>query len=189
MGEQPLTNLLKDAFKLPDPLKQQLDLALERIDLQLLKLGQAEVRFGQKHKAIFAKVYEAYTKHETTCACGFAYELAETRKILCLIINSKSVFEQIAFRLRAASEIGDVVCSLGSAVEAFGCVKAKLAYFFPEVENTWSEIENLLSGILNDACLNSKITIDFDANKKEANKILTEAATITEQRIKEKFPN
>jgi division protein CdvB (Snf7/Vps24/ESCRT-III family) len=74
-------------------------------------------------------------------------------------------------------------------VEAFGCVKAKLAYFFPEVENTWSEIENLLSGILNDACLNSKITIDFDANKKEANKILTEAATITEQRIKEKFPN
>lgn len=187
--EQPFTNRLKDAVKPPGPLKPRLDFAVRRIELQVQKLDQATDRFGQRDKAIFARIVDAYTKHDTARANVFANELAEVRKMSRLIINAKLALEQITLRLRTVSELSDVVSTLGPAVGVLRSVRAGLTSVFPEAESELGEIGNMLSGIMIEAGQGSGMTLNFDTVNEDAGKILTEAATVAEQRIKEKFPD
>jgi division protein CdvB (Snf7/Vps24/ESCRT-III family) len=188
--EAPFTNRLKDAVKPPGPLKPRLDFAVRRIELQVQKLDQATERFSQRDKAIFARIVDAYTKHDTARANVFANELAEVRKMEKLIINARLALEQIVLRLRTVSELGDVVSTLGPAVGVLRSVRAGLTSVFPEAENELGEIGNMLSGIMIEAGQGSSgMTLNFDSVNEDASKILTEAATVAEQRVKEKFPD
>ena len=187
--EQPFTNRIKDAVKPPGPLKPRLDFAVRRIELQVQKLDQATDRFTQRDKAIFARIVDAYSKHDTARANVFANELAEVRKMERLIMNAGLALEQIVLRLRTVSELGDVVSTLGPAVGVLRSVKAGLVSVFPEAENELGEIGNMLSGIMIEAGSGSGMTLNFDSVNEDASKILNEAATVAEQRIKEKFPD
>ena len=186
--EQPFTNRLKEAVKPPGPLRPRLDFAVRRIELQVQKLDQATDRFSQRDKTIFARIVDAYTKHDAARANVFANELAEIRKMERLIINAGLALEQIVLRLRTVTELGDVVSTLGPAVGVLRSVRAGLASVFPEAENELGEIGNLLSGIMIEAGQSSGMTLNFDTVNEDAQGILTEAATVAEQRMKEKFP-
>jgi division protein CdvB (Snf7/Vps24/ESCRT-III family) len=186
--EQPLTQRIKEAVVSPGPLKPRLDFAVRRIELQIQKLDQASERFSQRDKAIFARIVDAYTKHDTARANVFANELAEIRKMERLIMNARLALEQIVLRLRTVSELGDVVSTLGPAIGVLRTVRTGLASIFPEAETELGEIGNLLSGIMIEAGQSSGMTLNFDTVNEDAQKILTEAATVAEQRIKEKFP-
>jgi division protein CdvB (Snf7/Vps24/ESCRT-III family) len=187
--QQPFTNRIKDAVKPPGALKPRLDFAVRRIELQVQKLDQATDRFTQRDKAIFARIVDAYTKHDTARANVFANELSEVRKMERLIINARLALEQIVLRLRTVSELGDVVSTLGPAVGVLRSVKSGLVSVFPEAENELGEIGNMLSGIMIEAGQGSGMTLNFDSVNEDASKILNEAATVAEQRIKEKFPD
>jgi division protein CdvB (Snf7/Vps24/ESCRT-III family) len=186
--DQPFTDRIKDAVKPPGPLKPRLDFAVRRIELQVQKLDQATERFNQRDKAIFARIVDAYTKHDSSRANVFANELAEVRKMERLIINARLALEQIVLRLRTVSELGDVVSTLGPAVGVLRSVRAGLVSVFPEAENELGEIGNMLSGIMIEAGQGSGMTLNFDTVNEDAAKILTEAATVAEQKIKDKFP-
>ncbi len=185
---EPFTTRIKEAVRPPGPLKPRLDFAVRRIELQIQKLDQATERFSQRDKAIFARIVDAYTKHDTARANVFANELAEIRKMERLIINARLALEQIVLRLRTVSELGDVVSTLGPAVGVLRTVRTGLASVFPEAENELGEIGNLLSGIMIEAGQSSGMTLNFDTVNEDAQKILSEAATVAEQKIKEKFP-
>ena len=187
--EQPFSNRLKEAVRPPGPLKPRLDFAVRRIELQVQKLDQATERFGQRDKTIFARIVDAYTKHDTARANVFANELAEIRKMEKLIMNARLALEQIVLRLRTVSELGDVVSTLGPAVGVLRSVRAGLVSVFPEAENELGEIGNMLSGIMMEAGQGSGMTLNFDSVNEDAAKILSEASSVAEQRIKEKFPD
>ncbi len=186
--DAPFGNRIRDAVKTPGPLKPRLDFAVRRIELQIQKLDQATDRFGQRDKTIFARIVDAYTKHDSSRANVFANELAEIRKMERLIINARLALEQIVLRLRTVSELGDVVSTLGPAVGVLRSVKAGLVSVFPEAESELGEIGNMLSGIMMEAGSGSGMTLNFDNVNEDAGKILNEAATVAEQRIKDKFP-
>lgn len=187
-GNQPFTKRIKEAVNPPGPLKPRLDFAVRRIELQVQKLDQATERFSQRDKAIFARIVNAYTKHDTARANVFANELSEVRKMEQLIINARLALEQITLRLRTVSELGDVVSTLGPAVGVLQTVKSGLVSVFPEAENELGEIGNMLSGIMMEAGQGSGMTLNFDSVNEDASKILEEAATVAEQKVKDKFP-
>ncbi|MEM1564072.1 MAG: Snf7 family protein [Candidatus Bathyarchaeia archaeon] len=186
--EQPLTERIKEAVRPPGPLKPRLDMAVRRIELQIQKLDQASERFSQRDKSIFARIVDAYTKHDMARANVFANELAEIRKMEKMIMQARLALEQIVLRLRTVSELGDVVSTLGPAVSVLRAVKAGMANIFPEAERELGQIGNLLSGIIVEAGQSTGLSINFETANEDAQKILTEAAAVAEQRIKEKFP-
>jgi division protein CdvB (Snf7/Vps24/ESCRT-III family) len=187
--EQPFTRRIQDAVKPPGPLKPRLDAAVRRIELQVNKLDQASEKFSVRDRTIFARIVDAYTKHDTARANVFANELAEIRKMEKLITNARLALEQIVLRLRTVSELGDVVSTLGPAVGVLRSVRTGLVSVFPEAENELGEIGNLLSGIMMEAGTETGMSLNFNAVNEDATKILTEASTVAEQRIKEKFPD
>ncbi len=186
--EQNFTERVKEAVRPPGPLKPRLDMAVRRIELQVQKLDQAGERFSQRDKSIFARIVDAYTKHDTARANVFANELAEIRKMEKMIMHARLALEQITLRLRTVSELGDVVSTLGPAVGVLRAVKSGMANIFPEAERELGQIGNLLSGIIVDAGQSTGTTINFETANEDAQKILTEAAAVAEQKVKEKFP-
>ena len=189
VNDTPLSNKIKDAVRPPGPLKPRLDFAVKRMEMQIQKLDKASDRFNQRDKAIFTKIVDAYTKHDMARANVFANELAEIRKMEKMIMNSRLALEQIVLRLSTVSELGDVVSTLAPAVSVLSSVKAGMSAVFPEAERELGSIGNLLSGIIMDAGYNTGMNIDFQSAGDDAQKILTEAATVAEQKVKEKFPD
>ncbi len=186
--QQSLTNKIKEAVRPPGPLKPRLDRAIRRIEVQIQKLDRASERFSQRDKSIFAKIVEAYTQHDMARANILANELAEIRKMEKMIMHAKLALEQIVLRLSTVSELGDIVTTLAPAVSVLRSVRGGMAMIFPEAERELGEIGDLLNGIIIEAGQTTGSTINFEAANEDAQKILNEAATVAEQRIKEKLP-
>jgi division protein CdvB (Snf7/Vps24/ESCRT-III family) len=188
-AQSPMGTRIKEAVRPPGPLKPRLDFAIRRIELQVQRLDQATDRFTERDKSIFIRIVEAYTKHDMPRANVFANELAEIRKMEKMIMHARLALEQIVLRLKTVSELGDVVSTLAPAVGVLRTVRTGMASIFPEAERELGSIGNLLSGIIIDAGQSSGLTINFETANDDAQKIMTEAATVAEQKIKEKFPD
>ncbi len=185
----PLPTRLKEAVRPPGPLKPRLDFAVRRIELQVQRLDNAAERFTERDKTIFIRIVEAYSKHDMPRANVFANELAEVRKMEKMIMHARLALEQIVLRLKTVSELGDVVSTLAPAVGVLRTVRTGMSSIFPEAERELGQIGNLLNGIIIDAGQSTGLTINFENANEDAQKILNEAATVAEQKIKEKFPD
>jgi len=186
--ETPFTTKVKEAVRPPGPLKPRLDFAIRRIELQIQRLDQATDRFSERDKSIFARIVEAYSRHDMPRANVFANELAEIRKMEKMIMHARLALEQIVLRLKTVSELGDVVSTLAPAVGVLRGIRTGMASVLPEAEKELGQIGTMLSGIIIDAGQSTGLTINFETANEDAQKILTEAASVAEQRIKEKFP-
>ena len=184
----PFVTKVKEAVRPPGPLKPRLNSAIRRIELQIQRLEQADDRFSERDKSIFARIVEAYAKHDMPRANVFANELAEIRRMERMIMHARLALEQIVLRLKTVSELGDIVSTLAPAVGVLRGVRVGMAGILPEAEKELGQIGTLLSGIIIDAGQSSGLTINFEAANEDAQNILNEAATVAEQRIKEKFP-
>jgi division protein CdvB (Snf7/Vps24/ESCRT-III family) len=186
--QQPITSKLKEAVRPPGPLKPRLDFAVRRIELQVQRLDKTNERFSERDKSIFARIVDSYSKHDMPRANVFANELAEIRKMEKMIMHARLALEQIVLRLKTVSELGDVVTTLAPAVSVLRSVRTGMSSIFPEAERELGSIGNLLNGIIIDAGQSTGLTINFESANEDAQKILTEAATVAEQKIKDKFP-
>ena len=184
----PIHKRVKEAIRPPGPLKPRLDLAVRGIEIQIQRLDKASDRFSERDKSIFARIVNAYSKHDMPRANVFANELAEIRKMEKMIMHARLALEQIVLRLRTVSELGDVVTTLAPAISVLRSVRNGMSTVFPEAERELGQIGNLLSGIVFDAGQSSGLSIDFESANEDAQKIMNEAATVAEQKIKDKFP-
>jgi len=118
----------------------------------------------------------------------FASELGEIRKMEKMIMHARLALEQIVLRLRTVSELGDVVSTLSPTVGVLRSVRTGMVGVLPEAERELGQIGNLLSEIIVDAGQSTGLNINFEAANENAQEILNEAATVAEQKVKEKFP-
>ncbi len=59
----------------------------------------------------------------------------------------------------------------------------------PEAEGELGEIGNMLSGLMFEAGSTSGMSLNFENVNEDASKILSEAATVAEQRVSQNFPD
>jgi len=187
-GSEPFGSKVKKAIRSSGQLKPRLDHAIQRLEGQIQRLDQTSNRLSERDKSLFAKVVEAYSKHDLPHANAFANELTEIRKTEKTFINARLALEQIVLRLKTVTELGDMVYTLGPVIGVLRNVKTAITGVLPDAGRELEQIGTELSGIVGDAGQITGLTLDFAATNEEAQKILTEAATIAEERAKEKLP-
>jgi division protein CdvB (Snf7/Vps24/ESCRT-III family) len=187
-GSESFSSKVKNSIRAPDQLKPRLDHAIERLEGQIQRLDQTSNRLLERDRSLFAKVVEAYSKHDPPHANAFANELTEIRKTEKTVMNARLALEQIVLRLRTVTELGDMVYTLGPVIGVLGSVKNAITGVLPDAGRELEQIGTELNGIIGDAGQTTGLTLDFAASSEEAQKILTEAATIAEERTKGKFP-
>jgi division protein CdvB (Snf7/Vps24/ESCRT-III family) len=184
----PFGTRVRKAVRPSDQLRPRLDVAVTRIEGQIQKLDQTSNRLSERDKSIFTKVVDAYSKHDLPHANAFANELTEIRKTEKTVINANLALEQIVLRLKTVTELGDMVYTLGPVVAVLSSVKTAITGVLPDAGRELEQIGVELNGIIRDAGQTTGLTVDFAATGEEAQKILNEAATIAEERTKEKLP-
>jgi division protein CdvB (Snf7/Vps24/ESCRT-III family) len=170
------------------PLKQRLDFAVRRLTLQINKLDQTNERFTQKDRSMFAKLVDAYAKHDIAHANIYANEIAEVRKMAKLVMNARLALDQVLLRIQTCTELGDVVANLGPAIGVLRSVGSCMGGVLPEAENELGEIGNMLSGLMFESGLNTGASMNFENVNEDAAKILNEAAVVAEQKVNANFP-
>ncbi len=171
------------------PLKNRLDTAQKKLQLQITRLGEIDTKLKSKHDVIFSKIVDAKKSNNETYAKVYANELAEVRKMNKMVTQSKLALEQIALRLNTVSELGDVVVTLTPAMGVIKNIQSGVMNILPEAEHEISEINGLLSGILVDAGQMGGHNINFENSSAESRQIMDEASAIAEEKMKEQFPD
>jgi len=186
---EPLNDRVKQAFHSAPSLRPRLQLAINRIDAQAQKLDQTSQRLAERDKTLFSKIVEAYQKHDVQHANVFSGELAEIRKTEKTVMHARLALDQISLRLRTVTELGDMVGALAPIVGVLGSIRSAIVGVLPDAGRELEQIGTMLNGIIMDAGQSSGLTLNFGEANEDARGILAEAATVVEQRMKDKFPD
>jgi len=179
---------IKEAIRPPKPLRPRIEQAARRVEVQIQRLEQEGSRLTARDKAMFAKIVEAYTTHDSQRANVLANELTEIRKMEKFMTHAGLALEQVVLRLNTVSELGDTVVTLAPAVSVLQSVRVGISGVLPGVEKELGQVGTMLSEIIMESGQGTGMILDFGAANEDAQKILEEAAMVAEQRVKQKFP-
>ncbi len=180
---------IHNAIKPAGPLKPRIEYAQRKLQLQISRLDSISHKMKDKDLTLFKKIVNAIQQHDPQYSSVLSNELAQIRKMGKMVSHARLALEQIQIRLSTISELGDVVVTLSPAMAVVKNVRAGLSTMMPEVENEMGEISQMLGGILMDAGQVGGYTINFDSANEEATKIMEEAASVAENKMKDKFPD
>ena len=175
----------------PDaPLKNRLDTAQKKLQLQITKLAEIDTKLQQKNNAIFEKIVNSKKTNNETYAKVYANELAEIRKHQKMIKNTKLSMEQIQIRLNTVSELGDVVVTLSPCMSLIKGLSTSLGGMMPTVSESMQDLSNMLGDIVT----GSSITHDgslgqMDTMNSDATAILEEAQSIVSENTRQSMPD
>ena len=175
----------------PDaPLKNRLDIAQKKLQLQITKLAEIDTKLQQKNNAFFEKIVNSKKANNETYAKVYANELAEIRKHQKMIKNTKLSMEQIQIRLNTVSELGDVVVTLSPCMSLIKGLSTSLGGMMPTVSDSMQD----LSTMLGDIVTGSSITHDgslgqMDTMNSDATAILEEAQSIVSENTRQSMPD
>ena len=171
------------------PLKNRLDTAQKKLQLQIAKLAEIDTKLQQKNNMIFEKIVDSKKTNNETYAKVYANELAESRKHQKMVNNAKLSMEQIQIRLNTVSELGDVVVTLSPCMSLIKGLSTSLGGMMPSVSDSMQD----LSTMLGDIVTGSSITHDgslgqIESTNSDAQSILEEAQSIVEGQARQSMP-
>ena len=171
------------------PLKNRLDTAQKKLQLQITRLAEIDTKLQQKNNMFFEKIVDSKKTNNETYAKVYANELAESRKHQKMVNNAKLSMEQIQIRLNTVSELGDVVVTLSPCMSLIKGLSTSLGGMMPSVSDSMQDLSNMLGDIVT----GSSITHDgslgqIESTNSDAQSILEEAQSIVEGQTKQSMP-
>ena len=171
------------------PLKNRLDTAQKKLQLQITRLAEIDTKLQQKNNMIFEKIVDSKKTNNETYAKVYANELAESRKHQKMVNNAKLSMEQIQIRLNTVSELGDVVVTLSPCMSLIKGLSTSLGGMMPSVSDSMQDLSNMLGDIVT----GSSITHDgslgqIESTNSDAQSILEEAQSIVEGQARQSMP-
>ena len=179
---------IKDASKPSVGLKKQISTVLQRIEVQKQKLNNAQSRFEQRDATLFKRTVKALAERDMMRANVLAGELAEIRKVEKMLMHASLALESISLRLNTVSELGEVVTVLAPAAGVLNNIQNGMSGIFPEAGNELANIGSLLTDIVSTTHHDTGMPVNIGTASLEAEKILQEAETAAEHKLKSQLP-
>jgi division protein CdvB (Snf7/Vps24/ESCRT-III family) len=187
--DQPLLSKVKDRITSSKPLKSKIAEAERKIKIQMNKIDLALSKIAERDSYIFRKVVMALQRKDPQQASVYANELSEVRKLGKLVTQANLALQQVTLRLNTVRDLGDAVTVLSPAISVVRNVGSNLSYIIPNAHHQINEINNILRDILIDAGeLSGNTYMNTETTNEEADKILSDASTLAEKRMKQLFP-
>lgn len=179
---------IKDTGKPSQGLKQQISTVLQRIEVQKQRLNNAQSRFEKRDTALFKRTVKALSERDTMRANVLAGELAEIRKVEKMLMHASLALESVSLRLNTVSELGDAVTVLAPAAGVLNNIRGGMSGIFPEAGRELENIGTLLTDIVSTTHHETGVPVNIGTASLEAEKILQEAETSAERKLKEQLP-
>ena len=171
------------------PLKNRLDSAQKKLQVQITRLSEIDTKLQQKNEAIFEKIVNSKKSNNENYAKVYANELAEIRKHQKMINNAKLSMEQIQIRLNTVSELGDVVVTLSPCMSLIKGLNTSLGGMMPTVSDSMQDLSNMLGDIVTGSSITHDGSLtEMETTNSDAASILEEAQLIVEGNTRESIP-
>ena len=184
----PLLSKITERVHHQEPLKERISQVVYRLKVQQNRLEGANLKTQQHDKALFDKCVQAQMSHDTARSTMYANEVAEIRKMAKITLRSELALEQVVLRLETIQEFGDVAATMGPIAGVVQAIKNQVQGVIPQVGYELGEISEALNGVVMEVGEATGQSYDFEASGAEAQKILSEANTVADSRMREKFP-
>ncbi|HXZ97786.1 MAG TPA: Snf7 family protein, partial [Candidatus Acidoferrum sp.] len=151
-------------------------------------LAGAAARMQQHDKEMFDKCVRAQVSKDNARASMYANECAQIRKMAKVTLQCQLALMQAALRLETAREFGNIASMMAPVASVVRSVQGHITGIIPEVGFELGEIGEALNNVVCDVGgpLGSDSVIQ--ASSEGAQKILSEANALAEQRIQQHFP-
>ena len=179
---------IRDVGKPSVGLKKQISMVLQRIEVQKNKLNNALNRFEQRDATLFKRTVKALSERDNMRANVLAGELAEIRKVEKMLMHASLALESVSLRLNTVSELGDIVTVIAPAAGVLNNIRNGMAGVFPEAGRELENIGTLLTDIVSTTHQDNGMPVNIGTANLEAEKILSEAETAAEQKLRKQLP-
>jgi|TARA_B110000263_G_scaffold49006_1_gene40838 division protein CdvB (Snf7/Vps24/ESCRT-III family) len=171
------------------PLKNRIDTAQKKLQLQISRLGEIDTKLKSKHDVIFEKIVNAKKSNNENYAKVYANELVELRKMKNMVGSAKLSMEQVQLRLNTVSELGDVVVTLSPCMSLIKGLSTSLGDMMPSAAASMQDLSNMLGDIVTGSSLTHDDSIGIiETSNSDAMSILEEAQSIVEGNIRNNMP-
>jgi len=184
----PLFSNLTDRMHRQEPLKERINQVIYKLKVNQNRLEGANLKTQQHDKALFDKCVQAQMSKDSARATMYANEISEIRKMAKVTLRSELALEQVVLRLETIEEFGDVAALMGPVAGVVHSIKDQISGVIPQVGYELGEISETLSGVVMEVGEATGQSYDMETSGVEAQKILGEANTIAETRMRERFP-
>jgi division protein CdvB (Snf7/Vps24/ESCRT-III family) len=170
------------------PLKPRLDAVGKKVQLTVSRLDEIHKVLRSKDEEIFHKLVISVKENNAQYSTILSSDLARARQVNRVVFLARTALEKIEAKLSSAGGFGDLVIVLSPAMAVIKNLRSSLTPLVPEMEEELGVISELLSGILVDAGQVGGHTINFETANEEAVRLIDEASSVVEQKMKEEFP-
>ena len=118
----------------------------------------------------------------------YASECAEIRKMVLITLRSQMALERVHLRLETVRDFGEIAYAMSSVGAVLGKVRNDLQNLMPDISTELAEVNDTLQSVVLEVGQATEQTFDFNVPTEESEAILKEAATLAEQRMRERFP-
>lgn len=157
-GNEGLSQKVFSKVKPDAPIKNKIDDAQKKLELQIMKLGSISEKLQKKNDQIFEKIVTAQRSNNHAYARAYATELQEIRKMSNMVNNAKLSMEQINIRLNTVSELGDVVVTLSPCMSVIKGLGVSLGGIMPQANSSMQDLSKILGDVLSGSSVGEQDT-------------------------------
>jgi len=174
----------------PDaPIKNKIDDAQKKLELQIVKLSTINEKLQIKHDRVFQKIVSAQKENNHAYAKAYAIELQEIRKMNNMVSNAKLSMEQIQIRLNTVSELGDVIVTLSPCMSVIKGLGLSLGGIMPQANSSMQDLSKILGDVLSGSTMAQQDETPLGRqDNADTVAILEEASALIEGQTKENIP-
>ena len=188
-GNEGLSQKVLGKIKPGIPVKNKIDFAQKKLELQIIKLSTINEKLQKKHDHVFQKIVDAQRNNNHTYAKAYAVELQEIRKMNNMVSNAKLSMEQIQIRLNTISELGDVVVTLSPCMSIIKGLGVSLGGIMPEANSSMQDLSKILGDVLSGSSMSTQEnTMLSRQDNADTLAILEEAHSVIEGQTKANIP-
>ncbi len=189
-GNEGLSQKVFGIVKPDAPIKNKIENAQKKLELQIIKLGSINEKLQKKHDHIFQKIVQAQRANNQPYAKAYAVELQEIRKMNNMLSNAKLSMEQIQMRLNTVSELGDVVVTLSPCMSIIKGLGISLGGIMPQANSSMQDLSKILGDVLSGSTMTQQDTsLLTKEGSADTVAILEEAQSVIEGQTKENIPD
>lgn len=172
----------------PSPTREKLSRSIYRLKTIQSRLEQSIYRMEQRDKTLFEKCVRAQENKDSSKAAMYANECAQIRNIVQITLRSQITLEAVLNRLETVQTFGDLAHSIGPVASVVATLKDQLSGVIPEMAYKFEEVGNTLNEMVLEVGEATGATEVRTSPNEDAQRILNEAYTVAEQKMREKFP-
>jgi len=173
-----------------EPLKNKIDFAQKKLQLQISKLEVINEKLQTKQGMIFEKIVKAQRNNKNAYAQAYAGELAQVRKMKNMVSGAKLSMEQVKLRLDTVSGLGDIVVTLSPCMSIIKGLAPSISGIMPEANASMQDLSSILGEVMSGSSMNlgNDMTVSSDTNA-DSLAILEEAHSVIAGQTKSSIPD